>query len=290
MVDSKGCVTGWRCANGADPCVTQPCTSEPCPAGQACGSDLLCWPSGSGGDGGGSGTGGAGGGAGGTSGSAGGAAGSSDTYVPFCGAKDGVSCGAKEYCEKTAKACEAPDGAGFCKPRPESCSGDYVPVCGCDGTTYSNDCIRELAGMSKMDDGACAGGTGGAGGSGDAGLSGPLAVKPNGVSFTQGIGVTSRPISVTLQNGGSATSGAITVTITGPNASVFLITGITCVGTLAAGKTCEVEVVFKAPSTSATYTATLNITVAGSSGGVLAVSLSGNASPAPSTSIDAGPT
>jgi hypothetical protein len=43
VVDANGCVTGWLCANGADPCKTQPCdSSSPCAAGYTC-SNQLCW-------------------------------------------------------------------------------------------------------------------------------------------------------------------------------------------------------------------------------------------------------
>ncbi len=43
--DAKGCVIGFKCANGADPCKTQPCTSTSCKAGEYCRvKDLLCWP------------------------------------------------------------------------------------------------------------------------------------------------------------------------------------------------------------------------------------------------------
>jgi hypothetical protein len=74
VTNSAGCIVGWRCANGADPCSTQPCPSPyACPAGSTC-SNQLCWPAGgAGGGGGGGGTGGAGGGggAGGTGGTGG---------------------------------------------------------------------------------------------------------------------------------------------------------------------------------------------------------------------------
>jgi hypothetical protein len=43
-----------------------------------------------------------------------------------------------------------------------SCVANVVPVCGCDGKTYSNDCVRMLAGVSMKSDGAC--------GSADAGV------------------------------------------------------------------------------------------------------------------------
>lgn len=42
--DSSGCVAGWTCANGINPCVTQPCHVEGCQAGYTCAEDGLCWP------------------------------------------------------------------------------------------------------------------------------------------------------------------------------------------------------------------------------------------------------
>lgn len=42
--DSKGCVTAFKCLNGADPCKTKACAKGGCPAGQYCGKDKLCWP------------------------------------------------------------------------------------------------------------------------------------------------------------------------------------------------------------------------------------------------------
>jgi hypothetical protein len=61
LYDSAGCISGFRCANGANPCSTSACPGSPCAAGYTCGTDRLCWP----------GTGGAGGGAGGTGGGGG---------------------------------------------------------------------------------------------------------------------------------------------------------------------------------------------------------------------------
>jgi hypothetical protein len=46
--DANGCILGWVCANGADPCETEPCaTGEDCGLDEDCGSDELCWPTGS---------------------------------------------------------------------------------------------------------------------------------------------------------------------------------------------------------------------------------------------------
>lgn len=41
--DAFGCVIGYSCENGQDPCLTRPCREQPCPAGQFCALDGLCW-------------------------------------------------------------------------------------------------------------------------------------------------------------------------------------------------------------------------------------------------------
>ena len=75
------------------------------------------------------------------------------------GACEGPSeCATDEDCPAEAF-CDCRGGcgvAGQCAPRPEVCDADYDPVCGCDGETYSNDCVRRAAGVCIEHPGECA--------------------------------------------------------------------------------------------------------------------------------------
>lgn len=73
-----------------------------------------------------------------------------------CGGIAGIVCADGLWCDPTpANACDSADLMGTCKDPGFLCSQIYQPVCGCDGTTYSNDCVRVQARAQLAHDGAC---------------------------------------------------------------------------------------------------------------------------------------
>lgn len=60
-------------------------------------------------------------------------------------------CGPSAYCQK--RTCG--ERRGNCERKPAFCDGAPSPVCGCDGVTYWNDCLRKSRGQRSSFPGEC---------------------------------------------------------------------------------------------------------------------------------------
>jgi hypothetical protein len=74
-----------------------------------------------------------------------------------CGGFRGLICRDRsQFCRYAeGDMCGAADQTGVCTDRPEVCTEEFDPVCGCDGETYSNGCFADMAGASVLHGGRC---------------------------------------------------------------------------------------------------------------------------------------
>jgi hypothetical protein len=72
-----------------------------------------------------------------------------------CGGFFGIQCDSGAFCNFPTGTCGRFDMLGTCAAMPRICNRIFRPVCGCNGKTYSNDCVRMSAGVSKAHDGKC---------------------------------------------------------------------------------------------------------------------------------------
>ncbi len=72
-----------------------------------------------------------------------------------CGGTAGNTCEEGEFCKRPEGEC-SDDDEGVCTANPPSCPTNFDPVCGCNGTTYSNACLADAAGVTVSAEGECA--------------------------------------------------------------------------------------------------------------------------------------
>ena len=64
---------------------------------------------------------------------------------PVIGCENNGDCDRGSYCSKEQGDC---DSVGECVDRPQACTREFRPVCGCDGVTYSNACVAASQGAT----------------------------------------------------------------------------------------------------------------------------------------------
>jgi hypothetical protein len=72
-----------------------------------------------------------------------------------CGGVTGAQCAEGLWCDPLPGLCGAPL-RGKCVSVPQACTMEYKPVCGCNGKSIANDCVRRAAKVGLLHPGSCA--------------------------------------------------------------------------------------------------------------------------------------
>jgi Kazal-type serine protease inhibitor-like protein len=72
-----------------------------------------------------------------------------------CGGILSFTCPTGQFCNFAPGHCTGFGQPGTCTKKPVVCPRIFLPVCGCDGKTYANDCKRRAAGVSLRHTGKC---------------------------------------------------------------------------------------------------------------------------------------
>jgi hypothetical protein len=66
-----------------------------------------------------------------------------------------MTCTGTQYCNSPSNRCGTLDTASSCAARPQGCTANVDPVCGCDGQVYGNECEANAAGQDISNLGGC---------------------------------------------------------------------------------------------------------------------------------------
>ena len=72
-----------------------------------------------------------------------------------CGGATHMRCDGALWCDPRPGRCASPGPRGRCVAVPQVCTMIYQPVCGCDGNTYANDCVRRSNRVGRKHSGEC---------------------------------------------------------------------------------------------------------------------------------------